>query len=138
MTKTSRRVLLAGALLVALAAGGGAAYFSTDSGAKEGRKALKGPPAVPVTVALAAQETVPVRVQAIGNVEAYSTVSIKARVDGQINLVNVRDGDPVKKGDVLCRIDPRPYQATSRQAEANAMRDAAARDQAPSQERRYQ
>ena len=138
MTKTSRRVLLAGALLVALAAGGVATYFSTDSGAKEGRKAAKGPPAVPVTVAMAAQETVPVRLQAIGNVEAYSTVSIKARVDGQINSVNVRDGDPVKKRDVLFRIDPRPYQATLRQAEANAMRDAAARDQARSQERRYE
>jgi multidrug efflux system membrane fusion protein len=138
MTKTSRRVLFAGALLVALAAGGVAAYFSRDSGAKEGRKALKGPPAVPVTVALAAQESVPVRLQAIGNVEAYSTVSIKARVDGQINSVNVRDGDPVKKGDALFRIDPRPYDAALRQAEANALRDAAARDQARSQARRYQ
>src|SRR6185295_16445664 len=60
------------------------------------------------------------------------------RVDGQIVAVNVRDGDPVKKGAVLFRIDPRPYEAALRQAEANRMRDAAARDQARSQERRYQ
>jgi multidrug efflux system membrane fusion protein len=75
--------------------------------------------------------------KAIGNVEAYSTVAVKARVDGQIVEVNVRDGAPVRKGAVLFRIDPRPYEAALRQAEANALRDAAARDQAASQARRY-
>src|SRR5216684_2880708 len=138
MTPASRRFLIAGAVVVALVAGGIAAYFSTDSGAKEGRKAGKGPPAVPVTVAPVLQETVPIRLQGIGNVEAYQTVSLKARVDGQIVTVNFREGDPVKKGEVLFRIDPRPYEAALRQAEANALRDAAARDQARSQDRRYQ
>jgi membrane fusion protein, multidrug efflux system len=138
MTPARRRVLIAGALLVALAAGGIAAYFSTDSRAKEGRKAAKGPAAVAVTVASAAQETVPIRVQAIGNVEPYLTVAVKARVDGQIVTVNFREGEEVRKGDVLFRIDPRPYEAALRQAQANALRDRAARDQARSQERRYQ
>ena len=137
VTPSSRRVLIAGAVLVALVAGGIAAYFSTDIRAREGRKDTKGPPAVPVTVATVLQETVPIRLGAIGNVEPYSTVALKARVDGQIVTVNFREGDPVKKGDVLFRIDPRPYEAALRQAEANAMRDAAARDQARSQERRY-
>jgi len=138
MTPARRRVLIAGALLVALAAGGIAAYFSTDSRAKEGRKAAKGPPAVAVTVATAAQESVPIRVQAIGNVEPYLTVAVKARVDGQIVTVNFREGEEVHKGDILFRIDPRPYEAALRQAQANALRDRAARDQARSQERRYQ
>ena len=138
MTPSSRRLLIAGAAVVALAAGAIAAYFSTDSGAKEGRKAAKGPPAVPVTVASVSQETVPIRLQAIGNVEAYSTVALKARVDGQIVEVNFREGAPVKKGDVLFRIDPRPYEAALRQAEANALRDVAARNQARSQDKRYQ
>src|SRR5204862_4700638 len=62
----------------------------------------------------------------------------RARVDGQIVAVNFREGQPVGKGDLLFRIDPRPYQAALRQAEANALRDRAARDQARSQERRYQ
>jgi len=93
---------------------------------------------VPVTVAPVAQETVPIELRAIGNVEAYSTVALKARVDGQIVKVNFREGQPVRKGDVLFRIDPRPYEAALRQAEANALRDAAARDQARSQDRRYQ
>jgi membrane fusion protein, multidrug efflux system len=112
-------------------------YFGTEILAKE-RKAPKGPLAVPVSIALVLQETVPVRLQGIGNVEAHATVSVKARVDGQIVAVNFQEGQPVKKGAVLFRIDPRPYQAALRQAEANALRDAAARDQARSQAKRYQ
>ncbi len=138
MTRISRRVLIAGVLLVAVAAAGLAAYFSTDSRAREARKAPKGAPAVPVTIARVAQETVPVRLAAIGNVEPYLTVALKARVDGQIVAVNFREGQAVRKGEVLFRIDPRPYQAALRQAEANALRDRAAREQARSQERRYQ
>jgi multidrug efflux system membrane fusion protein len=138
MTPSGRRVLIAGALLVALAAGGIAAYFSTDTGAKEGKAKGKGPPPVPVTVATVQQQSVPMSLRAIGNVEAYSTVGVKARVDGQIVEVNFREGQPVKKGEVLFRIDPRPYEAALRQAEANALRDRAARDQARSQEKRYQ
>ena len=124
--------------MAVLAAAGLGTYFVADGRAREGRKAAKGPPAVPVTVAAAKQETVPVRLAAIGNVEAFSTVAVKARVDGQIVTVNIRDGQPVKKSEVLFRIDPRSYEAALRQAEANALRDAAARDQARSQERRYQ
>jgi multidrug efflux system membrane fusion protein len=84
------------------------------------------------------QESVPIRVTAIGNVEPFLTVALKARVDGQIVDVNFREGQPVKKGEVLFRIDPRPYEAVLRQAEANALRDRAARDQARSQAKRYQ
>src|SRR5207245_2925103 len=138
MTAANRRFLIAGAVVVALVAGGIAAYFSTDSGAREGGKGGKGSPAVPVTVAPVTQETVPIELRAIGNVEAYSTVALKARVDGQIVEVNFREGQPVRKGAVLFRIDPRPFEAALRQAQANALRDRAARDQARSQERRYQ
>jgi multidrug efflux system membrane fusion protein len=138
VTQASRRLFTVGAVLIALVAIGLGTYFIADGRAKESRKAPKGPPAVPVTVAPVLQETVPIRVQAIGNVEAYQTVAVKARVDGQINTVNFREGDPVRRGEVLFRIDPRPYEAALRQAEANALRDAAGRDQARSQDRRYQ
>src|ERR671936_379790 len=112
MTSTWRRALIAGVLLVVLAAlafvhwggAGGvaqiASYFNIDTRAKEGRKgAAKGPPPVPVTVAAAAQETVPISFRAIGNVEAYLTVATKARVDGQIVTVNFREGEEVRTGD---------------------------------------
>ena len=88
-----------------------------------------------VTVAL--QQSVPVRQQAIGNVEPYSSVAVKARVDGQLVAVNFREGQEVKRGDILFRIDARPFESALKQAEANALRDAAARDQARSQEQRY-
>jgi multidrug efflux system membrane fusion protein len=112
------------------------AYLGTEIRANE-RKGSKGPPPIPVTVVQAAQETVPVRIQAIGNVEAYATVSLRARVDGQIVEAAFKEGQEVRRGQVLFRIDPRPYEAALRQAEANALRDTAARDQARSQERRY-
>ncbi len=138
MGRLHRSAVIGVAIVIGLAAAGIGTYFIADGRAKEARKATKGPAAVPVTVASVMQETVPVKVQAIGNVEAYQTVATKARVDGQIMTVNFREGEHVRKGDVLFRIDPRPYAATLRQAEANALRDAAARDQARSQERRYQ
>ena len=138
MTRTGRRVLLASAVVVAAVAVVLAGYYTKDFRAKEASKGTKGPPAVQVTVTPALQEAVPIRVLAIGNVEAYQTVALKARVDGQIVAVNFKEGQPVAKGDVLFRIDPRPYEAALRQAEANALRDRAAREQARSQAKRYQ
>ena len=137
MTTSSRRLAFAGLALAVLVGAGIVAYFATDGRAREGKGGAKGPPPVPVTIAIVAQEAVPVRLQAIGNVEAFSTVAVRARVDGQIIEVNFREGQPVSKGDVLIRIDPRPYQAALRQAEANALRDTAAREQARSQATRY-
>ncbi|HET7200763.1 MAG TPA: efflux RND transporter periplasmic adaptor subunit [Burkholderiales bacterium] len=134
---TSRRLMLfggAGMLVVAIVL---FAYFGAEIRANE-RKAPKGPPAIPVTVEQVVQQSVPFRIQGIGNVEAYSTVAVKARVDGQIVEVGFKEGEEVKKGQILFKIDPRPFEAALRQAEANALRDAAARDQAVSQERRYQ
>ncbi len=138
VTRGAKRLFSFGAAAALLAALGVGAYFITDGRAKERRGAQKAERAVGVSVATVLQETVPVRLRSIGNVEPYSSVAVKARVDGQIVAVNFREGQPVRKGEVHFRIDPRPYEAALRQAEANALRDAAARDQANSQERRYQ
>jgi multidrug efflux system membrane fusion protein len=136
MKHGKRYALLAG-LAVVLATGALVAYFSADSRAKE-KPAAKGPAAAPVAVVAAVQQTVAVRLQAIGNVEAYSSVAVKSRVDGQIVDVHFREGQEVRKGDILFKIDPRPFEAALKQAEAQALRDVASRDQAASQERRYQ
>jgi multidrug efflux system membrane fusion protein len=136
---TQRRFVMIALLVVVLAGAGLGTYFAADGRAKEGKAGKgKGQPAVPVTVALVQQQTVPVRLHAIGTVEAYASVAVKARVDGQIQEVNFREGQPVKKGEVLFRIDPRPFEAALRQAEANALRDRAARDHQVAQEKRYQ
>jgi len=135
------RLVVAVLAIGALAAAGAAIHYKKADGPGKGQdKAKKGGAGgpVPVSLAAAAQRSVPVRLQGIGNVEAFASVSLKARVDGQILEVTSREGQEVKKGDVLFRVDPRPFEAAMRQAEANALRDAAARDQARSQERRYE
>ena len=80
---------------------------------------------VPVSVAQVGQKDVPLEVQVIGNVEAYATIMVKARVNGQLIAVHFREGDYVKKGDRLFSLDPRPFEAQLNQAEANLARDEA-------------
>jgi multidrug efflux system membrane fusion protein len=105
---------------------------------REPRAAIQaGPPAVPVTVAQVVVKTLPVRLTAIGNVEAYTTVAVKARVDGQIDSVHFKEGDEVKQGALLFQIDPRPLEATLQQALAAMLRDKALLDRAKAQDERY-
>jgi len=97
----------------------------------------KGPTAVPVAVGSVVAKTVPLRIHAIGNVEPYTTVAVKARVDGEIMSVHFREGDEVKQGALLFEIDPRPFAATLQQAQANLLRDKALLERAALQEQRY-
>src|SRR5689334_13290895 len=78
--------------------------------------------AVPVAVARAARRDVPVQIGAIGSVEAFSTVALTPQVDGQLAEIHFQEGQWVRKGDLLITIDPRPYEAALRQAEANLRR----------------
>ena len=93
--------------------------------------------AVPVTVAEAVRQAVPVEVRAIGHVEPLSTVSVKARVAGQVTRVAFREGQDVKKGDLLFQIDPRPYEAALAQARAQLERDRALAKNAEQDAKRY-
>jgi multidrug efflux system membrane fusion protein len=95
------------------------------------------PPPVPVLAATVTEKTVPVELKVIGNVEAYSTVSIKSRLSGQLVQVNFKEGQDVKQGDLLFVIDPRPYEAALRQVEANLARDKALATKAQADARRY-
>jgi multidrug efflux system membrane fusion protein len=81
--------------------------------------------ALPVEVAPVVQKTVPVQLRIIGNVQAYSTVTLKSRVPGQIMRVYFTEGQDVTKGELLFMIDPRPFEAALKQAEANLERDLA-------------
>jgi multidrug efflux system membrane fusion protein len=80
---------------------------------------------VPVIVADVIQKTVPVQLRAIGNVQAYSTITVKSIVGGEIRQVHFTEGQNVKKGEFLFTIDPRPFEASLKQAEANLSRDVA-------------
>ncbi len=95
------------------------------------------PPAVPVTAAKAARKDVPQLLSAIGSVEPYTTVGVKAQVGGELQRVHFQEGQDVKRGDPLFTIDPRPYQAALRQAEANLARDKAQAQSAKANASRY-
>jgi membrane fusion protein, multidrug efflux system len=83
------------------------------------------------------QQNVPVQIPAIGNVETINAVSIKALVGGEVIGVFFKEGQDVKKGDLLFQIDPRPYEAALRQAEATLARDLAQAKNAEEQAKRY-
>ena len=111
-----------------------ALIFACSSKTKE----QHGPARVaPVTVATAIQKDVPVQIYAIGNVEAYATVQVKAQVGGELVKVYFKEGEFVRKGDPLFLIDPRPYEASLQQAESNLARDTAQAKNADREARRY-
>lgn len=93
--------------------------------------------AVPVTVSTAAEKTVPVQLRAIGKVQAYNTVAIRAQVAGELVAVHFTEGCEVKKGDRLFTIDPRPFEAEVKKAEANLAKDRAQLENARRQTQRY-
>jgi multidrug efflux system membrane fusion protein len=105
---------------------------------KESRAAVqKTPLAVPVNAAQVVVKSMPVRLMAIGNVEPFTTVAIKVRVDGQLISVKFKEGDEVRQGSVMFEIDPRPFAAGLKQAQANLAKDRALFDRASEQEKRY-
>lgn len=79
----------------------------------------------PVTVGNAVEKTVPIYIEAIGNVFSFQNVQIRPQVSGIITEAFVKDGQNVKKGDKLYQIDPRPYQATLEKAKAQLIKDKA-------------
>jgi multidrug efflux system membrane fusion protein len=93
--------------------------------------------AVPVSVVPAKQQDVPVYLEGLGNVQAYYTVTVHSRVDGELMQVNFREGQLVHKGDELALIDPRPYEAALAQAEATKFKDQANLENAQRDLQRY-
>lgn len=83
------------------------------------------PPPVPVTTAKAVERDVPVTLQVVGRAEAYESVALKSRIEGQVDAVLFTEGQQVKQGDVLIRLDPADFSARLRQTEATAARDEA-------------
>jgi len=81
---------------------------------------------VPVAVAKAEVRDLPILLSGLGSVEAYNTVAVKSRIDGQLVKVNFREGQEVKQGELLAEIDPRPYEVQLSQAQATLFKDQAA------------
>jgi multidrug efflux system membrane fusion protein len=132
---STRRKIFSGIFALAFVAAVGFVAFQANRGSRADTQ--KGAPPVPVTAVPVVLKTVPVRIQAIGNVEPYTTVAVKARVDGQIISVHFKEGDEVRQGAVLFEIDPRPFAAALKQAQANLLKDKALLDRAVEQDKRY-
>jgi len=121
-----KRVVMALAVLAVLA-GGGIAYQTLILASAQSQTAgqPRATPVVPVVVAAARREPTPVRLDAVGTVQAIASVAVKSRIDGLIAEVKVRDGQYVKAGDTLLLLDQRAAEAQVRQMEAQVARDRA-------------
>ncbi len=126
-------IKLGGLLLLPLALG---ACQSADSKDKQAQAAgvVR---AVPVAVASAVNQDMPVYLTGLGSVTAYNTVGVKSRVDGQLLQVNFREGQMVNKGDLLVQIDPRPYEVQLESAQAQLFKDQASLRDAQLNYQRY-
>ena len=98
----------------------------------------KAPQGPRVDTAKAGRADIPLYAQGLGNVQAFYTVTITARVDGQLDKVAFTEGQPVKKGDLLAQIDPRPYRAALEQAQATRDKDRATLENARLDLQRYE
>lgn len=115
-----KRMHLALLVILVLAASGTAWYwFELRPGAPVSKKERTGAPSVPVVVATASVLDVPVYLDVTGRTEAYETVTLRSRVDGQVKSVTFADGQHVRQGDVLLQLDPADFQARLAQAQAN-------------------
>lgn len=133
MTRT-RSVLL---IAVVLAAGGGATWYLTRSETPTAAKKGQGSPAVPVKLAKAVVRDMPLRLDITGRTEAYETVTLKSRVEGQVHSVAFTEGQHVRQGDVLLRLDPADFQARLNQAAANLAKSQAQHAKARADVERY-
>jgi multidrug efflux system membrane fusion protein len=120
------RWVISVAVLLAVVAGGAAIYwFRGGIGGPEPSRAAVGRPAVPVTAVVAARRDVPIYLTGLGAAQATLTVGIHSQVDGKLQEVRFTEGQRVKKGDVLAKIDPRLFKAALDQAKAKKAQDEA-------------
>ena len=129
-------ILVSGLVLFASITGAGCSGSAAGTGGGGGGRGGRGRGdggAVPVVTTKVTERDVPVDLAAIGNVEAYTTISVRSQVTGQLQEVSFHEGDFVKKGQPLFTIDRRPFEAALQQAQANLVRDQALLSQAEAQ-----
>ena len=126
-------IIAAGATALASADCGSNTSAAGPGGGGRGRGRGGDGGAAPVVTAKVASKDVPVDLAAIGNVEAYATISVRSQVTGQLTELSFHEGDLVKQGQLLFSLDRRPFEAALAQAEANLVRDRALLAQAEAQ-----
>ena len=122
----SRRIGRAALAVLAVAGIAGIYWYRGLDGAESGRAATATErPAVPVTVVAATRRDLPIYLTGLGTVQATLSVGIHSLVEGTLQEVRFTEGQRVKNGDILAKIDPRPYQAALDQAKARKAQDEA-------------
>src|SRR5258708_15828377 len=97
-----------------------------ENGKGGGGKGGRGQQSVPVGVAKVESSDMPVLLSGLGSVDAINTMVVKARIDGQLDRIAIKEGQEVQKGELLAVIDPRPYEVALSQAQATLSKDQAA------------
>ncbi|HEY6475530.1 MAG TPA: efflux RND transporter periplasmic adaptor subunit [Polyangia bacterium] len=141
MTATSttwRRSWRALALASALTTGGCGKGAGGAAAATPGGKGAAADRPIPVLVAEAVTRDVPIYLEGLGTVTAYKTVNVRAQVDGRLDKVVFREGQTVKRNEVLAEVDPRPFQILLHQGEGALTRDQAQLDGAKRDLDRYE
>src|ERR1700759_4906327 len=129
--------------IVLIAVLGGAGYYGWKhhqegvQRAENAQKAAARRPSIPVSMSAVEKTDFPVYLTGLGTVQAFNTVVVRTRVDGQIDKIAFQEGQMVKQGDLLAEIDPRPFQASLDQAKAKKVQDEANLDNANLDLQRY-
>lgn len=132
-----KKLVLIVGLVAVVAIGFG--VWKHDPDAKDAdQPAKKAPAGVPVTTAVATRGEIDLSLKVIGRAEAYSTVNVRSRVNGQLESLAFTPGEHVKKGDLLARVDQRPLKAAYDEAQGNVARDQAQLVKAEADLERYQ
>jgi len=124
-------------LLVPLVCAGALSFVGCNNGRAQNAAAAAGRPPAPVVVATSEQRDIPIQVAAIGNVEAFQTVQIRSQVNGQIEEILFKEGEDVRKGQLLVRLDRRPFQADLDKAVGQQRHDEAQAENSRLQAERY-
>lgn len=138
----SRRAWLLAGVALALVVGGGWFFQKRGAAGPSGAPAAPGSAAanrpLPVVLATAKLEDVPLYLEGIGNATPLATVTIKTQVDGRLEKIFFTEGQRVKRGELLAQVDPRPFQIALQQAQAAIARDTANAENARKNQQRYE
>src|ERR1700676_1928615 len=121
-----KKLIVTSALLCLPAIGWLGVHFGLGwQGARAVADATPSSPGIPVVAGLAGEADVPIYLSGLGTVQAFNSVLVKSRVDGQIFKIDFVEGQEVRAGDIIAELDPRPYATALAQAKAAKLKDGA-------------